>query len=62
MLKKLFMVGYDNKTMGRPYLEEKENDFMLRIHTRDFYGGRTIIRNITDHIKQTRRMILLLSK
>ncbi len=62
MLKKLMMVGYTDEKIGRLFLEEKEHDFMRRIHTRDFYGGRTIMRNITDHVNQTRRMIMLLSK
>ena len=56
------MVDYTKKTMGRIYLEEKEHNFTFRIHTRDFYGGRTIMTNIVDHVNQTRRMIMLLSK
>ncbi len=44
-----------------PYLE-KEFDFSLILHERDFPGGVTIIENIIRAVNRTRRMIMMLTR
>ncbi len=58
LLKEVFMVG-DTLT---PYLEEVDHGFKLIFHERDFPGGWTIMANIINAIKSTRKMIMLLTK
>ncbi len=54
---KLFMVG---DTLD-PYLE-KEHDFSLVLHERDFPGGVTIMANIIRAVERSRKMIMILTK
>ena len=43
-----------------PYLE-REFDFSLILHERDFPGGVTIIQNIIHALNKSRRMIMMLT-
>jgi len=44
----------------RPFLEEKHN-LRLCLHERDFEAGRLIVDNITDHLKLSKKVIMVLS-
>ena len=60
LLKEIMMIDREDEKIE--FFLESEHGFQLCLHQRNFPGGRSILKNVTNAILGSRRVILLLSR